>query len=99
MNLIKIRKADKLAKSSAAHYRYDEVVKFEKIVNKVINDRSCYTLSQLKISGSDLIKQGCSPGKELGEILEKLLNKVISGECENNKKALLDAYKNIKKTS
>ena len=99
MNLIKIRKADNLAKSSAAHYLYDEVVKFEKIVNKVINDRSCYTLSQLKISGSDLIKQGCSPGKELGEILEKLLNKVISGECENNKKALLDAYKNIKKTS
>ena len=72
-------------------------VKFEKMVNKVINDRSCYSLSQLKISGSDLIKQGCSPGKELGEILEKLLNMVISGDCENNKKALIEAYKQTKK--
>ena len=31
------------------------------------------------------------------KILEKLLNMVISGDCENNKKALIEAYKQTKK--
>lgn len=61
-------------------------------LNKVKNG-DIYTISQLDISGSDLVKLGFS-GKEIGTILDSLLKKVMSGETKNKKEDLIKSIKN-----
>lgn len=51
---------------------------------------ACYQLSQLALKGDDLKAWGYS-GREMGEVLQKLLDAVIDGKCENTRGAL-EAY-------
>ena len=46
-----------------------------------------YKISQLKIGGSDIAKKGCR-GREIGETLEKILEKVIADPSLNRKEIL-----------
>ena len=43
----------------------------------------------LVINGNDLIQLGYKPGKELGNVLHKLLDEVIDGNVNNDKDELL----------
>ena len=47
-------------------------------------EEECFSLKQLKINGNDLIKMGIKPGKEMGQILNKLFNMVVEEEIEND---------------
>lgn len=49
-----------------------------------------YEISGLKIGGKELLSLGYS-GKSVGVILRHLLDKVIDGELENDKRALIEA--------
>jgi tRNA nucleotidyltransferase (CCA-adding enzyme) len=53
-----------------------------------------FQVSQLEISGKDLLELGETPGPRLGEALNALLEAVMDGECENRRETLLDYYKN-----
>ena len=55
----------------------------------------CVTLAQLEVNGNDLKNIGLE-GKEIGYALNKMLEKVLSGELNNNKIALLEFAKNLK---
>ena len=58
-------------------------------VYRGIKDREeCTSLKDLAVNGSDLIGAGFAPGKELGEVLQRLLMLVIE-EPEKNKKEIL----------
>ncbi|MDD4503712.1 MAG: polynucleotide adenylyltransferase, partial [Clostridiaceae bacterium] len=48
----------------------------------------CTSLKSLAVSGDDLITLGIKPGKEIKELLDSLLEKVIE-EPELNKKEIL----------
>lgn len=48
----------------------------------------CVSLSQLMIGGDELLSLGAAP-REIGKTLADLLDRVISGELQNNKKTLL----------
>ena len=50
---------------------------------EVIKEKDCFTLKQLDINGHDLIKTGITDGKQIGNILDKLLGMVID---EKNRK-------------
>lgn len=50
----------------------------------------CVSLKELKISGKDLITAGFKPGKEMGLILNSLLEAVIEDPSLNDKEVLLD---------
>ena len=54
----------------------------------------CFSLRQLAVNGSDLLHIGISSGKNIGDTLDTLLNKVIEGELPNEKEALLIYAKN-----
>ena len=54
-----------------------------------LKDRDCLSLKDLAVSGSDLIAAGVKPGKEIGDILRKLLDIVIDDPLCNNKDYLL----------
>ena len=49
----------------------------------------------LEISGKDLIEQGFEPGKNIGELLDRLLEKVITDPTLNTKEQLLEIAKEL----
>lgn len=72
---------------------YDEKGAYER-VKAVYDSGECYSLAQLAVNGSDIVKLGYS-GRETGMVLNKLLDMVIQGKVKNAKEELLNAIKNI----
>ncbi len=91
-NLCHVRIADNMAQSPAFPERRKEAAEIMRIAEKIIADGECVTLKDLKINGNDLKAAGFK-GKEIGEILKNLLEKVIDGEIENDRKTLLRSIK------
>lgn len=95
--LLKIQRADILAQSD---YRRDEKLSDYKTAeahfSEIVKNNECYSLKQLKISGSDLIAMGITDGKKIGETLNDVLNKVINGELENNKSDIIKYINNLR---
>lgn len=56
---------------------------------------SCVSLKQLAVSGGDLEKIGVKPGREMGKILDKLLDCVIRETVPNEKQKLLEFAKSL----
>lgn len=58
--------------------------------DEIIASGDCLTLRELAVNGEDLRSLGFM-GAEIGEALEYLLDRVVEGELENEKKRLLEA--------
>ena len=71
-------------KESTAQLYYNAIRFFDEIYEKNL----CCIISELDISGDDLKEIGIV-GKNIGVILDKLLEDVISENCENKKEMLL----------
>lgn len=63
----------------------------------ILSRGDCVSLSMLAVSGNDLIALGIPAGKRVGTVLEALLDRVIDGDLPNEKAALLEAAKTLKK--
>lgn len=75
---------------------YSPIIKRREEVRKIIDQGEVFTVSGLKIKGDDLIKLGIKPGKEIGIILNKLLELVMSDPKLNEKEKLLEIVINKK---
>ena len=53
-------------------------------------DGSEFNIKTLKLTGSDLMDLGVSQGREIGYWLKEMLDRVIEGKIQNDKKALLN---------
>lgn len=88
--LFSVKYADIMAQSS---YQREEKLRklqeLKEIYVQILKDRDCLSLKDLAVSGSDLIAAGVKPGKEIGDILRKLLDIVIDDPLCNNKDYLL----------
>ncbi|MCM0646950.1 CCA tRNA nucleotidyltransferase [Clostridium swellfunianum] len=73
---------------------YSPILKRKNDVKKILDNGEPFTVSQLKITGDDLIKLGVKPGKEIGVVLKDLLEKVMEKPELNTKEKLLDIAKN-----
>ena len=60
-----------------------------KEIVRVLKSGECYNRSGLKISGDMLSHAGIPAGRQMGEIIDILLEKVITGEIPNDTRALL----------
>ena len=56
---------------------------------KVESEKNCVSLSELMLSGKDLISLGVSPGKRMGEILQLAFDRVLQEPKENEKEKLI----------
>ncbi|CRZ35630.1 tRNA nucleotidyltransferase (CCA-adding enzyme) [Herbinix hemicellulosilytica] len=72
-----------------------ELEEAKKLYTEIISKNECVSLKELNISGKDLIKAGFKPGKEMGVILNQLLEAVIEDPSLNNKETLLNMAKNM----
>lgn len=89
-SLLLVRRADILAQSD--YMREDKLANLEEwkqCYDKILTDKECVSLKTLAVSGRDLIAAGIAPGKQLGEILNELLSRVIEEPERNNREYLL----------
>lgn len=94
--LLNVRLADVLAQ--APEYALTRINNIHKLLNaleEVLKEKDCFTLKELEINGNDLISIGIKQGKEIGNILNTLLDKVINEELENKKEDLLQYVEEI----
>lgn len=92
--LLDVRLADVLAQSPEyALNRINNIYKLLNALEEVLEEKDCFTLKDLEINGNDLISIGIKQGKEIGNILNTLLDKVINEELENKKEVLFEYVK------
>ncbi len=56
----------------------------------IISQNLCCCVSELAVTGKDLTDAGMSPGKEIGQALDRALVQVIAGRLPNEKKELIN---------
>ena len=88
--LFQVKYADMMAQSD---YLRDEKLKrlenWKRLYTEICEKEQCVSLKTLAVTGSDLIAAGMKPGKELGEVLQKLLQLVLDDPSCNTKDKLL----------
>ena len=88
--LFAVKRADTLAQSD---YRREEKLEklkaIEEIYKEIIEAKECVSLRTLAVTGRDLIDMGMKPGKELGGVLNQLLEIVLENPEKNTKEELL----------
>lgn len=93
---LEVRTADTLAQSE---YQQEEKLQNIQAVRacykEILAKKECVSLKTLAISGSDLIANGMEPGKEIGRVLNALLELVIEHPEYNTKEMLLKMKDNI----
>ena len=86
-----VRRADIKAQAyTEQESRLQKIDNIEYILEEVLQKDECFSLKDLAVNGKDLIEIGYKPGKEIGEVLNNLLDSVISGEYINEKEKLLE---------
>lgn len=88
--LFSVKYADIMAQSE---YKREEKLQrlqaVKEIYEQVLENKECFSLKDMAVSGNDLIAAGVAPGKEIGIILRKLLEIVIDDPECNRKEYLL----------
>lgn len=94
--LLNVRKADiKGQKLDYEQSRIEKVNNIERILEEILKENECFSLKNLAVNGNDLMNIGYSSCKELGNALNKLLQLVIDGDCNNEKDILLQEAKKL----
>lgn len=89
-SLLKVIKADSMGKEPVSCKRaLEEVEAMERALNLILEQKQCFSLKQLDVTGNDLIKIGVPEGKAVGAMLKLLLSKVINGDICNEKEEIL----------
>lgn len=90
-DLFTIGDADLLAQSDYFKAEKEEKQNMLKeMYREIIEQGDCLSIKNLAVSGNDLIEHGMKPGKELGQVLQKMLEDVLKHPSSNNKEYLLN---------
>ena len=92
-DLLDLKRADNLGQSEEFRYRQDILQELENSARRILDEKACFSIKDMAINGSDLIKLGMVQGPEIGEVLEMLLDRVISGEIKNDRQELIACLK------
>ena len=88
--LFEIKRADVLAQSDYMRQEKLELIhRWQELYRRVREQNQCISLKDLAVNGSDLIHAGWKPGKELGMVLQKLLDLVLEEPRCNTAEILL----------
>lgn len=91
-----VRRADIAAQSD--YMREEKLAKvayIENLYREVLARKDAVTLKDLAISGNDLIAEGMPPGRQIGETLSALLERVLDDPSLNTREILLKLYKEV----
>lgn len=94
--LFDVNYADIMAQSM--YLREEKLLRVEnlrKIYEKVSLEKQPISIKELAVNGKDLIEAGIKPGKEMGDILNQMLEDVLDEPAHNDKAYLLEKYVKI----
>ena len=90
LQFLDVRMADILAHAEGTQEsRIERCIALGSIMSEVLEAEQCFALKDLQINGRDIMNLGIEQGKRVGEILNSLLDEVISGALENEHNALM----------
>ena len=88
-DIFAVKRADTLAQSD---YKREEKLQyiedFESMYNDIVAKGQCLKISDMKISGKDLIDMGAKQGPSIGELLQELFEDVLNNPSHNNEEYL-----------
>ena len=91
LRLIEVKRADCMAqRPEIAAARLAELEKIKAAVDEIISEKPALTLSQLAVSGRDLLELGFEPSPKIGALLKQMLELVISESLPNERGSLLE---------
>lgn len=93
--LLEVKAADVQAQSDFLREKKQQNLKDVGMVyQKILEEKQCVSLRMLAVNGRDLMEQaGMKPGKELGEVLNELLDLVMEDPARNTREYLLGVAK------
>lgn len=89
--LLEVKRADNMGQ--VPEKVQDRLAEFDEIKAKaeqILEEQQCLTLKDLAVDGRDVMAAGIAPGPAVGQVLEGLLEWVLSGEIPNERDALLN---------
>lgn len=90
--LFQVKKADIMAQSEIFRQEKLEcLARWQQLYEEIVAEHECVSLKTLALSGKDLIALGMKPGRELGGVLDAMLEMVLD-EPECNIKEVLTAW-------
>ena len=93
-DLFAVKRADILAQST--YYQKEKLEyldEYERIYREILEANNCLSLKSLAVHGGDLIAAGMKPGRELGIVLQSMLEDVIEEPELNKKEILLERWR------
>ncbi|MGN0298657.1 MAG: CCA tRNA nucleotidyltransferase [Lachnospiraceae bacterium] len=93
-DLLELMQADVMGKRP--EYRTELLQQLDlvkSIFQKIIEEKQCFSMKDLAVKGSDLIAEGMKPGKELGTVLQSMLEHVLDCPQDNEKMILLQWWR------
>lgn len=89
--LLEIKYADISAHTPGTQEdRFEKLAQIKAILASVLNEQACFSAKDLAVNGYDLMEIGIPAGIEMGNVLKALLEKVLDGDIENEKTALME---------
>lgn len=75
---------------------YMDIQELKNKMQQILDENACFTVKDLAINGKDLMNNlGLKPGKQIGLILNTLLNEVIDEKINNSYTELIERAKEI----
>ena len=92
--LFPVKYADLMAQSAYKRQeKTDMLEKWKALYEQIVAQNQCVSLKTMAVTGSDLIAAGMKPGRELGIMLNTLLDLVLENPQNNTKEFLLSEVK------
>lgn len=91
--LLKVKQADLDAQSDyLREEKQQKLCRVQKLYREILADGECISLRTLAVKGADLIAWGMQPGREIGEMLARLLEEVLDNPQNNQREKLHTFY-------
>lgn len=88
--IFELKEADILAQSEyQREAKLANLREYQHLYDKIIEQADCLSLKKLAVNGRDLMELGVQPGKQIGEILNTLLELVVEDPQKNTKEYLI----------
>lgn len=95
LRLLEIKRCDRLAHATDYRELPPELAMIPSVIEEIRAEDACLSLRTLAVGGDDLMALGIPKGKQIGQMLQTLLDEVIEERLPNEKGALLQAAKEL----
>lgn len=98
LQLLELKRADNMAQvtdpeaSETCKNRLAGYAEIRSVIDKISAENACFSIKQLAVNGDDLAAMGVPRNKEMGEMLSRILDAVISGDVENDRERIFSYF-------